>query len=52
MKAQNDKSPLTDEEKANVKLLEITDGELTGVTDKGKLADSLVLPDSVSLLCR
>ena len=48
MKTQSDKAPITPEEKTNVRLLEITDGKLTGVTDKEKLAGSLVLPDSVT----
>lgn len=43
-----DESPLTAEEKANLDLLEITDGILTGVTDEEKLVGSLVIPDSVT----
>ena len=37
-----DESPLTAEEKANLDLLEITDGILTGVIDEEKLVGSLV----------
>jgi len=40
--------PLTDEEKANMQLLEITGGILTGVTDPDKLIGSLVLPDGIT----
>ena len=39
---------LTDEEKANLKLLETTNGILTGITDPDKLIGSLVLPDSIT----
>ena len=40
--------PLTDEEKANMQLLEITGGILTGVTDPNKLIGSLVLPEGIT----
>ena len=40
--------PLTAEEKANLKLLKITDGILTGVTDHRKLLGTLVLPDGIT----
>ena len=39
---------LTDEEKANLKLLETTDGILTEITDPDKLIGSLVLPDGIT----
>ena len=45
---QETKTPLTDEEKANIQLLETTDGILTGVTDPDKLIGSLVLPDGIT----
>ena len=40
--------PLTDEEKANVNLLEIIDGRLTGVSNPDKLVGSFVLPDCIT----
>jgi hypothetical protein len=40
--------PLTDEEKANLKLLKITDGIVTGLTDHRKLLGTLVLPDRIT----
>ena len=40
--------PLTAEEKANLDLLEITDGIVTGVTDHRKLLGTLVLPDGIT----
>jgi len=43
-----DEVPLTAEEKANLKLLNIRDGTLISVVDKKKLVGSLVLPDSVT----
>ena len=40
--------PLTDEEKANMQLLEITDGMVIRVTDPDKLIGSLVLPEGIT----
>ena len=40
--------PLTDEEKANMQLLKITDGIVTGVTDHRKLLGTLVLPEGIT----
>ena len=40
--------PLTDEEKANMQLLKITDGMVIGVTDPDKLIGSLVLPEGIT----
>jgi len=40
--------PLTDEEKANLKLLKITDGIVTGLTDHRKLLGTLVLPEGIT----
>ena len=45
---QEIKTSLTDEEKANVQLLEITDGMVIGVTDPDKLIGSLVLPEGIT----
>ena len=45
---QETKTPFTDEEKANVQLLEIMDGGLTGVTDPNKLTGSLMLSDDIT----
>ena len=45
---QQTKIPLTDEEKANAQLLEITDGMVIGVTDPNKLIGSLVLPEGIT----
>ena len=45
---QQTKIPLTDEEQANLKLLETTDGILTEITDPDKLIGSLVLPDGIT----
>ena len=42
------KIPFTDEEKANVNMLKITDGIVTGVTDHRKLLGTLVLPDGIT----
>ena len=42
------KTPFTDKEKANMQLLEITDGRLTGVSNPDKLVGSLVLPDCIT----
>ena len=39
---------LTDEEKANLQLLRITDGILIGVTNKDGLTGSLILPDTIT----
>ena len=40
--------PFTDEEKANMNMLKITDGIVTGVTDHRKLLGTLVLPDGIT----
>ena len=40
--------PFTAEEKANLKLLKIADGIVTGVTDHRKLLGTLVLPDGIT----
>ena len=45
---QQTKIPFTDEEKANVNMLKITDGIVTGVTDHRKLLGTLVLPDGIT----
>ena len=42
------KIPFTDEEKANVNMLKITDGIVTGVTDHRKLLGTLVLPAGIT----
>ena len=42
------KVPFIDEEKANVNMLKITDGIVTGVTDHRKLLGTLVLPDGIT----
>jgi len=39
---------LTDEEKANLQLLRITDGILIGVTNRDGLTGSLILPDTIT----
>lgn len=38
----------TDEEKANLQLLRITDGILIGVTNRDDLTGSLILPDTIT----